>query len=97
MYDSRFNQSNGTPYPLLHRTSYEGYTGDGRLAHGRSTYARDEEDGDAHAHKKRRLSGGPVRRPYAEEQPVAPPAKAAAHHPHSGLAALLTAAEHRGS
>ncbi|GHJ83832.1 hypothetical protein NliqN6_0234 [Naganishia liquefaciens] len=96
-YDSRFGRSSASPYPLPHRASHDGYMGDGRMPHGRNTYARDGEDGDPHALKKRRLSGGPIRRPFDEEQPMGPPSKAAAPHPHSGLAALLTAAEHRGT
>lgn len=106
-YDPRFAQSDGAPYPLPTHSSYDGYAIDGRIGHGRNAYARDGEDGEPHAHKKRRLSGGPIRRPYdgahpdsltpyTPDQAVAP-AKGAGHHPHSGLAALLTAAEHRGA
>jgi hypothetical protein len=105
-YDPRFGQPESVPYPLPTRHSYDGYAADGRPAHGRTAYARDAEDGEPLAHKKRRLSGGPARRPYdaahlepltpyTPEQAPAPAARPSAQHSHSGLAALLTAAEHR--
>lgn len=103
-YDPRFGHLEAPPHPSSARLNYDTYTGESAHIPGRNFYGRDGEDGENHP-KRRRLSN-PVRRPYegphpdafqfVPKSPAAPAVQAAPPHPHSGLAALLTAAEHRG-
>ncbi|KAJ9103827.1 hypothetical protein QFC21_002289 [Naganishia friedmannii] len=83
----------------IQRPHYEHYATENRLLQSRAPHTRDLEDGDVlsgtQSSKKRRFSAGPSRPIYAEPPPPIATSAESAKMP-SGLAALLTAAEHRG-